>query len=71
MSVFRLLRLVKGSKFPVGDRLYYYCALCGDAISSTPEASISCRCGNVTIDVGKGTLFEFRKGTALLLRKIS
>lgn len=71
MSIFRLLKFVKGLKFPVGDRLYYYCALCGDAISSTPEDSVTCRCGNLAIDVHGGTLFELRKGTAMLLRKIS
>jgi hypothetical protein len=71
MSIFRLLRISKGMKFPAGDRLYYRCAVCGDVILSIPEASTACTCGNLSIDLETSTLREKKKGTVRLMRRIA
>jgi hypothetical protein len=71
MSIFRLLKINEGGKYPVGDRLYYRCILCGANISSMPDSSRTCECGNISIDVVYGTLLERRRGTIQLMRKIA
>lgn len=71
MSLFRALRLSKGMKYPVGDRLYYRCSLCGELIESIPRNSIICGCGNLRIDIFTGSLIEKHKGTARLLRRVA
>jgi hypothetical protein len=71
MSIFRLLRLEGTQKYPVGERLYYRCALCGEYISSMPKESASCGCGNLSIDVPSYSLFERQKGATHLMRKIA
>ncbi len=71
MSLFRMLRLSKGLRYPVGDRLYYRCSICGELIQSTPRVTIVCGCGNIRIDLEGGCLVEKQKGTARLLRRIA
>lgn len=71
MSIFRLLKLDGSHKYPVDERLYYRCRLCGACISSMPRVSTSCSCGNLLIDVPSYSLFERQKGSTNLLRKIA
>jgi hypothetical protein len=71
MSIFRLLKIKEGVRYPVGERLFYRCILCGDNIASLPDASMTCQCGNISIDVTYGTLLERRRGTVRLMRKIA
>ncbi|MFI5385557.1 MAG: hypothetical protein ACHQ50_05485 [Fimbriimonadales bacterium] len=58
-------------RYPVGDRLYYRCSLCGELIESIPWVSLGCGCGNLRIDLEAGSLVEKHKGTARLLRRIA
>lgn len=72
MSIFRLLRIAKGLRFPVGERLYYRCSLCGGIIASMPDGiGDRCRCGNISINLPSGTLSERQKGTVRLMRLIA
>jgi hypothetical protein len=68
---FRLLRFDRHAKYPVGDRLFYRCSVCGDYLASATAASCKCSCGNIEIDVFTGTLTEHKKGSAWLIRKIA
>jgi hypothetical protein len=38
--------------FPVGPQLHYRCTTCDVVLPSQPANGVSCRCGNIFIDVG-------------------
>jgi len=42
--------------YPVGKNIYYECSECNEVIPSTPIDSLSCKCGNVSIDVDAGRI---------------
>jgi len=38
--------------YPFGPQWSYECLLCHDILPSLPPEYVSCRCGNIRIDVG-------------------
>jgi hypothetical protein len=68
---FRLLKFDRHSRYPVGDRLFYRCAICGEYLASATPNSCKCSCGNIRIDVVTGTLTEQKRDSAWLIRKIA
>lgn len=36
--------------YPTAAHIAYECGSCGDVLSSVPQASASCRCGNIIVD---------------------
>lgn len=42
------------TEYPVAKNVFYECMTCGNAIQSKPKKNVSCKCGNIGIDVGSG-----------------
>ena len=40
--------------YPAGAGMFYECGRCGEVVPSLPPDSITCRCGNIRIDVDYG-----------------
>jgi hypothetical protein len=40
--------------YPAGNGIYYECLKCSNIIPSLPTDSVSCQCGNISIDTDYG-----------------
>lgn len=50
----KYIRFDSGRGYPSGVDLRYECILCGDVLLSIPLDNVSCKCGNIRIDVDSG-----------------
>ena len=53
--------------YPVGQHLFYRCKKCLDILPSKPKDSLSCKCGNLRIDIDYGRLAVDRNKTIQLI----
>lgn len=43
-------------QYPPDKNLFYECSVCGNALASLPKKDAACRCRNILIDAGSGTV---------------
>jgi plasmid stabilization system protein ParE len=41
---------------PMGDKLFYECTICGEAVPSMPKNNATCNCYNIMVDLDAGRL---------------
>lgn len=48
------IELTHVGPYPTAAHISYECGHCGDVLPSVPQASASCRCGNIIVDPADG-----------------